>query len=140
MRPVHHLGLSAVAATATVPFLPLDPVMTVAAVLLGIAVGVFIDVDHVLLPVARSRDPRGLAWLRHPVRAFRQPDDLLDELSYDRMVFHRLLSHSTVLIAFYLVSVEFPVLVPSVVAIAVHILSDVAWDLSRGTYPDRTGL
>ncbi len=134
MYPLHHLVLSTVAAIATVPFLGLSPGMTAVAVVLGIAAGVLVDVDHVLLPAVYSRSSAPFAWMRRPVRAFREPRSLLADVAYERMVLHRLLSHSTVLVAVYLVSLEFPVLVPAVAALIVHILADIVWDVARGNY------
>lgn len=138
MYPVHHAALSILVGLVTVPFIGLEPPAAVLAFLLALAAGVGIDVDHVLLPMLlKGRRRQGVAWLLRPVPAFTRPRDLLDALSYEQLVFHRLLSHSTVLVVLFLVSREIPVLVPAVAALAAHIVADVAWDLSRGTYRDR---
>ncbi len=107
----------------------------------GTVAGVLIDADHFLLILVVDRNVAGVRyWVRRPVTVITDPRTFLDDVEYEKpaMNFHRLLSHCVILVAVGVAAVTVPLpvflAVPALVAIAVHIAADVAWDIYQGDY------
>jgi len=113
----------------------LSPVNTFLWTILGTVSGVLIDVDHAILPMLlKKKYSEGLKWFKNPVKAITRPSEFLDDMEYDNLVYHRLVSHTTVL-AFLIYLTGLSVLfVPISLAVGVHILCDLGYDLYNGSY------
>lgn len=138
MEPSRHLVVSgaAGAAAAALSGLPFPAAVLWTAV--AAAAGVLVDVDQVILPMVVTGAWRsGARWFFRPVRAFVRPGDLVEELEYPAMVFHRLATHTAAFLALALLARVEPLMAAAAVGVAAHIAADVASDLSRGTYRDR---
>lgn len=139
MDPDRHLVISGVAGAAAAIAAGLPPGTVVAWTVIAGAAGVLVDIDHVLLPMlVTGAWRRGGRWFLRPVTAFTRPGQVSDDLSYRTMVFHRLASHTAVFLGIAAAARLVPVLAAAVVGVGAHIVADVAWDLSRGTYRERS--
>jgi len=100
--------------------------------LLGAVSGVLIDVDHALLSmIVKKRYKEGLKWFRKPVEAVSR---FLEEMDYDSLVYHRLVSHSAVLAVLFYLSTSYSLFVPVAFGVGVHLMCDIVYDLYCGSY------
>ncbi|MDY6766032.1 MAG: hypothetical protein SVW77_01580 [Candidatus Nanohaloarchaea archaeon] len=105
-------------------------------ILIGVAAGVFIDADHVVLAAVFGDRDAVARWLRRPWAPFTHPEELLDDLEYggQQLYYHRIATHVAVLALLYVGSQRYTLLLPAFIAVAVHIASDIAWDLWNRNY------
>lgn len=135
MYPKQHALVSGAAVLAYSLFLNLPPTEIAVWVGIGMFTGVLIDVDHVLLSmVVAGRYEQGLSWFQRPMRAVLDPEALLEDMEYDRLLYHRLLSHLFVFVILVsLISVH-RLFISAAAGLAVHIASDILWDMKQGSY------
>jgi len=95
----------------------------------GIVVGVFIDIDHLLLAMfVDGRWKEGLKWILHPWRVFNHADEFLEDLEYPELVHHRIITHLAVLIALFFALDAHPLVLPALLSLSTHIAADIIAD------------
>lgn len=141
MYPKHHAVVSAIVVLAAGLVAGLPAAQLGVWLVAGVLAGVFIDVDHALLVILVDRNLSGiLHWVQRPVTALTDPRAFLDDVEYEKpaMCFHRLFTHALILGGIFTVGAAYPALTivttPALIAVAIHIASDVAWDVYRGDY------
>lgn len=132
MRSKHHFVLSLLAAVALAPLLD-TALSTPAFVAAMTALGVLVDLDHFLIAFRNAGSLRALRWaLAHPVKALLSQDEIFE--ATEVWPLERLLSHAVVagvLVAALLATGFDGLAVAAAVVLYVHVLSDLAWDVSR---------
>lgn len=102
---------------------------------LGALSGVLIDVDHAVLSmVIKKRYSKGLRWFRDPIGAVTRPSEFLDDMEYDRLIYHRIVSHTVILGLLMYLSGFYSILVPVSIGVGAHLVSDIVYDLHGGSY------
>jgi hypothetical protein len=132
MRSKHHFVLSLLTALALTPFV--DTAFSTPVLVVGMtALGVFVDFDHFLIAMHNSGSVRALRWsLAHPVKALVAQDEIFE--ATEVWPLERLLSHAVIaggLVGGALAAGFDGLAVASGVVLYVHVLSDLAWDVSR---------
>lgn len=139
MYPKQHAVISAGATVLFGILLNGSPTQIALWTIIGVVAGVLIDVDHVILGMVIGKNIEdGIAWFLHPAAALTQPDQLLADMDYDALVYHRMISHVLVLAVLTLLIPVHPLLLPAAVGLTAHILADVVWDVKHGQYGVRS--
>ncbi|MDY6769784.1 MAG: hypothetical protein SVU88_02315 [Candidatus Nanohaloarchaea archaeon] len=131
MYPAQHAATSGAAALLAALYLQLSPLTAAVWAIAGIAAGVLVDVDHVVLAVLlHGRWDAARTWIRQPVTAVLDPEAFLEDIDPAAdLRGARILSHAAVLGAALLAVGRIPLATPVAVALSVHILVDIAWDV-----------
>lgn len=132
MRSKHHFVLSALAAATLVPVLDTAVPATVLVVTMSL-IGVAIDLDHFLIAYHNGGSMRALRWsAANPRKALFAQDEIFE--ATEVWPLERLLSHAVVagvLVGVLLATGLAGVAVATAVVLYVHVLADLAWDVSR---------
>lgn len=135
MYPKQHLLVSFVTFTTYALASGMDLATAAVWIAVGTVVGVLIDVDHLLLSIfVDGKIKENLEWFRQPVRIFHHPHEYLEQLKYDGMRFHRLVSHTVIAAAVYPLLPFHFVFIPAFVSIVLHIITDIVGDIFM-TFP-----
>ncbi|MDY6774114.1 MAG: metal-dependent hydrolase [Candidatus Nanohaloarchaea archaeon] len=131
MYPRQHAAISAVAVTIAGALLELSLPELAFWGFVGVLSGVLVDIDHLPLAVFFNRKSEEVRdWLRHPLKALTHARELREDIDpEENLVAHRMVSH---LLGFGVLCVLAPyhrLVIPAVIAVGVHIISDVAWDI-----------
>lgn len=102
---------------------------------LGSSAGVLIDIDHAILSmVIKKRFKKGLKWFRQPLKAITKPESFLDDMSYEGLRYHRIISHTVILGILFFIKDFNPLLTPVTIGVGLHLLGDIAHDLNNKKY------
>lgn len=135
MYPRQHAVVSGAATLLYAVITSVSPVEIVLWTIIGVIAGVLIDVDHVILSMlVAHRVEEGISWFKRPVQAITSPDDLLEDMEYESLVFHRMISHGLVLVILIVLTRVHVLFLPAVIGLTAHILADILWDLKQGSY------
>jgi hypothetical protein len=135
MFPKQHAAVSgtSVAVYAVVQGLGLTDILI--WTFLGAVSGVLIDVDHAVLSMlVEKRYRKGLKWFKDPLGAVTRPSEFLEDMDYDKLIYHRLVSHAVVLGLLLYLSGFYSLVVPVAVGVGLHLVCDIGYDLYRGSY------
>lgn len=139
MYPKQHAVLSSTATLAAGTLAQLGTPELVLWTVIGTAVGVLIDVDHALLGMlVAGRVEKGRYWFRHPVTAVTDADRFLDDMEYNGLRTHRLVTHVLGFLSLLALLPVHRLVTPAAVGLGTHIVGDVLWDFRTVIQGHRT--
>ncbi len=101
----------------------------------GVAAAVVIDIDHLILPaVVGGKKEESLEYLKKPFKAFTSPQEPFNDLHYEGMPFHRMISHFAALSVSYLLLDLGGVSVAVFMGVSSHIAADLYEDVIERRY------
>ncbi|MDY6773910.1 MAG: hypothetical protein SVS85_01820 [Candidatus Nanohaloarchaea archaeon] len=136
MYPRDHALVSAAAMVIYAVGMGANPSEFVIWVAVGTLAGVFIDLDHLVLASMFGKKQEVKDWLRKPLEAFKDSESLLEDIEYgsSELYYHRIISHVSIILVALYISRTFPLMRPVTVALVVHLVSDILWDIKENNY------
>ncbi len=135
MYPREHALSSGISVLTYTVLEGLQPGLIPIWILAGTAAGVLIDVDHAILSMTvKGRLEEGLKWFKHPVKAISQPSRFLDDMDYESLVYHRLISHALIVTLLWSLSALSPLVEAAALGTSTHLAGDLLYDLGTGNY------
>ncbi len=104
--------------------------------LIGTVAGVLIDVDHAFLGMIGKGKFREIGrYFFHPIEAiFKKPEEFAELVYYRGFTIHRIISHFLIFLISLYLSTFFTIFEPVSVAVAFHIVADIAEDIYSRRY------
>ena len=84
--------------------------------------------------LVKKRYRKGLRWFKDPIGAVTRPSEFLEDMDYDKLIYHRLVSHAVVLGLLLYLSGFYSLVVPVAVGVGLHLVCDIGYDLYKGSY------
>jgi membrane-bound metal-dependent hydrolase YbcI (DUF457 family) len=129
MYPKQHAVVSGIGTLVYAILYGLLPADVLLWTFLGMVAGVMIDVDHVVLSmIMTGRYRRGLFWIRQPVRALTEPREFLDDMGYDELWYHRIITHTLILASLVVLLDLHPLVRPVMVGVVFHLVADLLYE------------
>ncbi|MCJ7478972.1 MAG: hypothetical protein MUP63_02230 [Candidatus Nanohaloarchaeota archaeon QJJ-7] len=136
MHPRDHALVSVVVIVVYSVVMGANPSEFVIWMTAGTLAGVFIDLDHLVLVYIFGRREVVKDWVWKPFRALKDSESLLEDMEQDyiELYYHRIISHVSIILVSLYLSRIFRLMEPLTVALVVHLVSDILWDIKENNY------
>lgn len=133
MWPKQHALVSAVFVSLYATLYAETIQVAVLWVCIGVAAGVLIDIDHVILGIVVKKRYEGFSWFKKPLQAMLNPGELLDDIEYPAMIYHRTITHLLIILA-SMTMLSWPVGRVVFLTLCLHLFCDIIHDIMNNDH------